>query len=251
MDWSDEGIVLSARKHGESAAIVTLFTRGHGRHAGLVRGGAGRRQRGLYQAGNRLTATWRARLEEQLGSFSCEMMRAYAAEVMSDRLSLAALSSAAILLEMTLPEREPHEDVFDEFSTLLDSLLSPGWEVAYVRWELGLLGALGFGLDLASCAVTGTTENLTHVSPRSGRAVSGEAGFAYRDRLLILPQFLLDDSDQEQPTHAEIIDGLVLTGHFLERHVFAPENREIPAARPRLVDGIRRAKTLSSNSNAS
>lgn len=245
MDWSDEGIVLRARKHGESAAIVTLLTRTHGRHAGLVRGGAGRRQRAIYQIGNHLAATWRARLEEQLGSYSCEMMRAYAAEVMSDRLPLAALSSAAILLDMTLPEREPHEEVFHGFSNLLDALLTPGWEITYVRWELELLAALGFGLDLASCAVTGVTEQLTHVSPRSGRAVSRDAGAAYRDRLLPLPGFLRTDSPEEDPVRGDILDGLALTGHFLENFVFAPDNRGIPAARVRLVDGIRKVSTIS------
>lgn len=251
MDWSDEGIVLSARKHGESAAIVTLITRGHGRHAGLVRGGAGRRQRGLYQTGNHVSATWRARLEEHLGSYSCEMMRAFAAEVMFDKLPLAALSSAAVLLETTLPEREPHEEVFDDFSNLLDALLMPGWESTYVRWEVELLAALGFGLDLGSCAVTGVTEQLSHVSPRSGRAVSLDAGAAYRDRLLALPEFLRVDSTDAPPAHADIVDGLALTGHFLERFVFAPENREVPAARTRLVDGIGKATTISSDSNAS
>jgi DNA repair protein RecO (recombination protein O) len=245
MEWSDDGIVLSARKHGESSAIVTLLTRRHGRHAGLVRGGAGRRQRGIFQTGNRLAAKWRARLEEHLGSYSCEMTQAYAAEVMSEKLPLAALSSAAILVDMTLPEREPHEDVFDEFSDLLDALLKPGWEPRYVRWELGFLAALGFGLDLASCAVTGVTEGLTHVSPRTGRAVSSAAGAAYRDRLLALPGFLLDDSPGDPPGHADILAGLALTGRFLERFVFAPDNREIPAARSRLVDGIGKAATIS------
>jgi DNA repair protein RecO (recombination protein O) len=251
MDWSDDGIVLSARKHGESSAIVTLLTRGHGRHAGLVRGGAGRRQRGIYLIGNHLAATWRARLEEQLGSYSCEMVRAYAAEVMSAKLPLAALSSAAILIDMTLPEREPHENVFTEFSNLLDALLKPDWESKYVLWELGYLSALGFGLDLASCAVTGVTENLTHVSPRTGRAVSTDAGAAYRDRLLDLPSFLRLDSAKEPPMRADILAGLTLTGHFLGRFVFAPDNRDIPAARRRLVDGIGKTDTISSDINTS
>lgn len=251
MDWSDEGIVLSARRHGEAAAIVTLLTRGHGRHAGLVRGGAGRRQRGIYQIGNRLNATWRARLEEHLGSFSCEMMRAYAAEVMSDKLPLVALSSSAIMLDLTLPEREPHEDIFEGFANLLEALLTPGWEITYVRWELELLAALGFGLDLTSCAVTGVTGDLTHVSPRSGRAVSSDAGAAYRDRLLDLPEFLRADSLNAKPGRNDILTGLALTGHFLQRFVFAPDDRRIPAARTRLVDGIGKATTISSHGNVS
>lgn len=250
MEWSDNGIVLSARKHGEAAAIVTLLTRAHGRHAGLVRGGAGRRQRGTYQIGNLLAATWRARLAEHLGSYACEMIRAYAAEIMTERLPLAALASAAALVDLALPEREAHVHIFDGFATLLEALLRPGWEPVYARWELDLLAALGFGLDLSECAATGVTEGLVYVSPRTGRAVSEAAGAPYRDRLLALPEFLRGDGESMVGSPA-VLEALALTGHFLERHVFAPDGREIPAARSRLVDGISVSTTISGIHNPS
>ena len=164
---------------------------------------------------------------------------------------MVALSSSAIMLDLTLPEREPHEDIFEGFAKLPEALLTPGWEITYVRWELELLAALGFGLDLTSCAVTGATGDLTHVSPRSGRAVSSDAGAAYRDRLLDLPEFLRADSPDAKPGRNDILTGLALTGHFLQRFVFAPDDRRIPAARTRLVDGIGKATTISSHGNAS
>lgn len=243
MNWSDEGIVLGARKHGESAAIVTLLTRAHGRHAGIVRGGAGRRQRGIYQTGNCVAADWRARLAEHLGSYVCELTRAYAAELMSEKLPLYALASAAALVDAALPEREPNAAVYEDFAALLEALIRPGWQPIYVRWELALLAALGFGLDLSQCAATGENDGLVYVSPRSGRAVSAAAGEPYRDRLLTLPGFLVDGDAEADGK--DVIDGLGLTGYFLERHVFAPDDRYLPPPRTRFVDGLVGSTTLS------
>jgi len=161
MQWSDDGIVLSARKHGESSAIVQLLTRGQGRHAGLVRGGAGRSKRGVLQPGNEVRATWRARLEDHLGSYTVEPVRARAAQVMDDPLRLAALSSACAVAEAALPERERHPAAYDGFLLLLNAIeQDEHWPHIYVRWELGLLGELGFGLDLAACAQTGEVDGL-------------------------------------------------------------------------------------------
>lgn len=237
MQWSDEGIVLTARKHGETSLIVTLLTRDHGRHAGLVRGGAGRRSRGLYQPGNVLTADWHARLPEHLGTYRCEMVRAHAADLLSERLPLMALESAAALVETTLPEREPHTALFAGLKDLVAALKTPGWEAAYVRWELDLLAELGFGLDLTACAATGTTEGLAYVSPRTGRAVSTAAAAPYRDRLLKLPAFLTD-RDGVPPSADDLRAGLDLTGHFFERDIFPSLERRVPAARGRLVDAM-------------
>ncbi len=176
MEWSDTAIVLSARPHGESAAIVNLLTREHGRHAGLIRGGAGRRTRGVLQPGNEVAATWRARLSEHLGTLVCELERARAAALMDDAPRLAGLRSACAIAEAGLPERDPHREVFDSTVDLLDAMANtPGWRLDYVRWELRLLADLGFGLDLSACAATGVTDDLTYVSPRTGRAVSNEA----------------------------------------------------------------------------
>ena len=238
MDWSDDGVVLAARKHGETSAIVSLLTRGHGRHAGLVRGGAGRRARGIYLPGNRVRADWRARLPEHLGTYKCELVRAYAADHLQRPLPLTILSAATAMAEATLPERAPHAAVFDGLVAVLDALDTAGWAAAYVRWELALLAELGFGLDLTECAATGTGDSLVYVSPKSGRAVSAAAGEPYRDRLLKLPPFLLPGAADGAPAADDITDGLALTGYFLGHHVFDPARGGPPAARRRLVAGL-------------
>src|SRR5437763_6717174 len=176
MEWRDTGFVLAARRHGESGLIVELLTAEHGRHAGLVRGGQTPRRRALLQPGNRVAASWRGRLSEHLGTLECELVDAHAARFIDDPDRLAELSAASALLLAALPERVPHADIYGSFAALLDAFDSlRDWLQAYVHWECGLLGALGFGLDLGCCAVTGATEDLTHVSPRTGRAVSHAA----------------------------------------------------------------------------
>jgi DNA repair protein RecO (recombination protein O) len=240
MDWSDEGFVLSARRHGENALIVSLLTLDHGRHAGLVRGGAGTRSRGIFQPGNLVRAQWRARLAEHLGTYRCELAEAIAASHLHDPLPLLALSAATTLVDVALPEREPVPYLFGTLQGLLKALGEPGWQTHYVRWELDLLGELGFGLDLSQCAVTGAREDLAYVSPRSGRAVSVAAAAPYRDRLLPLPAFLLDGAVAAQSLN-DIADGLALTGYFLKRHVLGDRAASLPAARERLADEIRRS----------
>ncbi len=236
MEWTDDGIVLAVRRHGEAAAIVSLLTAAHGRHAGLVRGGASRRLRGVLQPGNTLAATWRARLEDHLGAYTVEPLRSGAA--LYDRPGpLAALISATALLEAALPERAPHAELFRALGGLLEALETPDWAKSYVHWELFLLADLGFGLDLSSCAATGTNDSLAYVSPRSGRAVSLSAGEPWRDRLLPLPAFLVSGSGAADVR--QVLDGLRLTGWFLERHVFAPHGRKTPDARERLITHLR------------
>ena len=252
MEWTDEGIVLAARKHGESAAIVQLLTQGHGRHAGLVRGGAGARARGTLQPGNRVQVVWRARLAEHLGAFRCELLHSGGAVLLDDALRLAALASACALAEAALPEREPHPAVFEGLAALIAALESSdriaGWGRAYVQWELGLLAELGFGLELSRCAATGRNDELAYVSPRTGHAVSLSAGEPYKDRLLSLPRFLATPG--ALPGDADILAGLALAGHFLERHAFAALHREVPAARARLVDRLKRALRRSAGAAA-
>ncbi|MBM3601082.1 MAG: DNA repair protein RecO [Alphaproteobacteria bacterium] len=244
MDWTDRGIVLSARSHGEAALLVVLLTEQHGRHAGLVRGGQG--HKALYQPGNRVTATWRARLAEHLGNYSCELQESVAAPLLDDPLRLAALSSACAVAEAALPEREPHADIYAGMEALLAAFAGPFWAEAYVRWEIGVLAGLGFGLDLASCAATGSNDQLAYVSPRSGRAVSLAAGDAYRDRLLRLPGFLIGRARNDAGGGAEeVLQGLTLAGYFLERHVLGPQGQLMPAARTRFVDRFERSATIS------
>ena len=237
MEWSDTGIVLSARRHGENAAVVSLLTERHGRHAGLVHGARGRRARGLYQPGNTLAARWNARLAEHLGRYTCELVRARASVLLDDAPRLAALAAVCALAEATLPERHPYPQVHGDTARLLDALeAGERWAESVVRWELALLAELGFGLDLGSCAVTGEAEGLAWVSPRSGRAVSRGAGAPYAEKLLPLPPFLT--GAQGDVTPADIVAGLRLTGWFLEKHVFAEQGGRMPAARERLIDRL-------------
>ncbi len=243
IEWLDDAIVLSARRHGESAAIVSLLTRAHGRHAGLVRGGAGRRARGIYEPGNRVAASWRARLSEHLGHYVCELEASRAAALLDDAARLAALSAATSLVDAALPEREPHARLFDSLDGLIARLCEApeaAWPASYVRFELGLLAELGFGLDLGRCAATGVEDGLAFVSPKTGRAVSAAAAAPYRDRLLPLPAFLIAAQEDEAALAGDaILAGLRLTGFFLDRHVFAPRpangSERLPAARDRLA----------------
>ncbi len=238
MEWSDTGIVLSARRHGENAAVVSLLTERHGRHAGLVHGARGRRARGLYQPGNTLTARWQARLAEHLGRYTCELVRARASLVLDDPPRLAALAAICALTEATLPERLPYPQVYGATGRLLDTLeASERWAEAVVHWELALLSELGFGLDLSACAASGSVEDLAYVSPRSGRAVSREAAAPYAEKLLPLPPFLLRPRGDDA-TATAVVAGLRLTGWFFEKHVFGGQGGRMPAARERFIDRL-------------
>lgn len=245
MEWTDDAIVLASRPHGETSTIVTLLTRAQGRHAGLVHGGTGTRARGLYQPGNRVRATWRGRLAEHLGHYTAELLVPHAATVMDDPLRLAGLMAACAVAEGALPEREPHPAMFDGFEALLTAMPDEAWPAIYVRLELGLLQELGFGLDLQRCAVTGEAADLGFVSPRSGRAVSRAAAAPYRDRLLVLPRFLAPGGQVREAGPADLLDGLELTGFFLERHVFWPHGKTLPAGRSRFIDRLRDIATIS------
>ena len=238
MQWEDEAILLSARRHGEGALVLQVFTPYHGRHGGLVRGGASRKNKSTYQIGNRLAVTWRARLPEQLGSITAELVDANAALVLDEPSRLAALTSACALIERALPDRDPHPDLYNLLRQLIDTLTTSSvWTEDYVHFELALLKDLGFGLDLSTCAATGSDADLVYVSPRTGRAVSKAGAGEYADRLLPLPGFLLGKS---QADAAGIRDGLKLAGYFLERHLFAALDRPVPEARQALVDRFSR-----------
>jgi DNA repair protein RecO (recombination protein O) len=245
MQWSDEGLVLEARRHGERAMVAQVLTREHGRCAGLLRGGQAPAMRAQWQIGNRLLVTWRARLAEHLGSFSGELLEGHAASLLEDGNRLAALSSAVALTASALPEREPHPRAYAGLSDLVTALgRNERWAPLYVEWEMALLAELGFGLDLASCAATGATDDLIYVSPRSGQAVCAAAGAPYRERMLRLPPFLRHIEQGARPEPGDVLDGIELTGFFLERRVFAPEGRKLPAARARYVDLLRQVLTM-------
>lgn len=237
MEWADEAVVLAVRAHGEHSAVLDVLTRTHGRHAGLVRGGASRKARAALQPGNSLHVVWRARLAEHLGNFAAEPLQARSGVLIEDRQRLIGLNAFTAMVRTALPEREPHEGVFEAGLVLLDAMVSQeptDWLALYVRWEVGLLKELGFGLDLSGCAVTGQREDLTHVSPKSGRAVSSGVAEPYRDRLLELPPFLL--GAKNAVGQGDIRAGLSLTEHFLAHRVFYPHGGDLPAARVRLQE---------------
>jgi DNA repair protein RecO (recombination protein O) len=237
MEFEDQGFVLQARPHGETGAIVEVLTAGHGRWAAHVAGGGSRRMKPILQPGSRVRIAYRARIADQLGAARLEGEGEGASALFDDPLALGALAAAAALLAGALPEREPHAGAFLAFEALIGALAFPDiWPAVLVRFEMGLLGELGFGLDLSRCAVTGAADDLVWVSPRTGRAVSAAAGEAYRDRLLPLPPFLL--SAQGGVAAGDIAAGLALTGRFLQTFVFAPLNRPLPAARERLIERL-------------
>ena len=237
MEWRDEGALLSMRLHGETSAIIEVFTRAHGRHAGVVRGGASRKHAATLQPGSQVQVTWVARLDSHLGSFTVEPLASRAA-LLSDRLALSGLNAICALLHLALPERDPHPALWSRTMALLDLLLSGDWPPAYLRWELDLLDELGFGLDLATCAVTGSRDDLAYVSPRTGRAVSRQAAGDWAARLLPLPPSLLGQGPTSGP---ELAQGLALTGHFLQRGLQnVLGDRPLPEARARLIDLLAR-----------
>lgn len=235
MNFTDTGIILDARAHGETHAIADVFTEHHGRWAGLVYGGQGRQKRPLLQPGNEVTLEWKGRADDSLGHFTLEMAHARAGEAMGERLSLAALSAACATALATLPEREPHARAYAAMSVLLANLDHIElWPALMARWELGLLAELGFGLTLDRCAATGARENLIYVSPRSACAVSAEAGEPYKDKLLPLPLFLRGASSEA--TLSDAVDGLKTTGHFIETRILHVYDKPLPEARLRVVE---------------
>jgi DNA repair protein RecO (recombination protein O) len=238
MRWEDEGLVIGARLYGESGLIVHVLTQDHGRRAGMVYGGASKAKRVLFEPGNTLRLAWEARSEDALGWFSVsEEVTSRAARVLDDPTRLAAIASVTTLLRETLQDGDEHGGLFEATSLTLDEIVTGEvWPALYVRWEVGVLGAFGFGLDLARCAISGANDGLTHVSPRTGRAVTASAAEDYLDRLLPLPGFLIGDS--AVPTPQAVAQGLRLTGHFLEHRLFAEVHRTVPEARYRLLERL-------------
>ncbi len=235
IEWQDDAIILGSRGHGEVHAIVTLLSGERGVWKGLVHGGMSRRIAPALQPGNLVRASWRARLEDQLGTVGVELVRERISGILDDGAALCALNAVCAVAAGALPEREAAPGAFEGLNVVLETL-SQGdevWPALLIRWELGLLESLGFGLDLSRCAVTGQQDDLTHVSPRTGRAVCAEAAGPYIDKLLVLPPFLL--SRQMAVTPEDRRHGLRLTGHFLARHVFEARNLPLPDARLRLA----------------
>lgn len=239
MDWRDHGILLSSRRHGETSVIIDVFTETHGRHAGIVHGGASRKKAPVLQPGAQLDLMWRARLEDHLGSYQVEPLRSRAAAAFSGRIALAGLNAVTALLGFCLGEREAHPDLYQQTERLLDLLEEEElWPLAYLRWEMALLAELGFGLDLSACAVTGRNEELAFVSPKTGRAVSRQEAGPWVARLLPLPPVMLGQGTA--PDH-EVAEALRTTGFFLaERLAPSLGNRALPQARARFIEAFLR-----------
>ena len=235
LEWTDIGIVLGARRHGETSAVVELMTREHGRHLGLVRGGSGARLKPVVQTGNLVSATWRARLDEHLGNYSVEGLVLRAASFLPWAHAVYGVTHVAALCRL-LPERDPHATVFAELEQIVTQLGDPRLAAQLVvRFELMLLAELGFGLDLSECAATGLADDLVYVSPKSGRAVSRSAGEPWRERLLRLPAFLSDEGFADEPSAEDIAAAFALTGHFFSRYVLEPRGQSLPDARERFI----------------
>ena len=230
MQWQDEGIVLGVRRHGESSVIAEVMTRGHGRHLGLVRGGRSKRMQPVLQPGNGVSVAWRARLDQHLGNFQIEPLELRAARLMETATAVYGVQAMAALLRL-LPERDPHPHLYEALGIILAHLHQPqdAGEL-FVRFEIAVLEDLGFGLDLTRCAATGATDQLTYVSPKTGRAVSDEAGAPWRDKLLALPPFLTEGNRQAADRES-LTEAFALTGYFLERHVYEPRGIEMPEPR--------------------
>jgi DNA repair protein RecO (recombination protein O) len=235
MNWSDDALVLGTRRHGEASIILELITRAHGRHLGLVHGGRSKRLQPVLQPGNTVHAAWRARLDEHLGTYTVEGGDLRSARFIGSPLALYGLGAMAALLRL-LPERDPHPALYDTVMVLVEHLDEPDLAPAlFVRFEVAVLAEFGFGLDLAACAATGQERDLVYVSPKSGRAVSGEAGEPYKDKLLSLPAFLRREAVLEGPSPHEIKAGFVLTEYFLRLRVFEPRGLDLPEERARFV----------------
>jgi DNA repair protein RecO (recombination protein O) len=239
MQWTDEGIVIGVKRHGEASAILELMTREHGRHLGLVRGGFGSRMKPILQTGNSVSAAWRARLDEHLGNFTIEGLKLRASSFFAAPHAIYGVSHLAALMRL-LPERDPHEGLYTEFDGILDHLNDPVLAAPMaVRFELQLLSELGFGLDLEQCASTGASTELIYVSPKSGRAVSRNAGEPWADKMLRLPAFLRDENTP--PGGRDLADGFALTGFFLARHVMEPRGLELGDERAHFIAALGRA----------
>lgn len=237
MEWVDEGIILGVRKHAETSAIVEVMTRHHGRHLGLVRGGRSRRMQPVLQTGNSIDIVWRARLDEHLGSFQVEPVKMRAAQLMENAIGVNGIQALAAILRF-LPERDPHENLYEILEVMIDNLEVPADAgELFVRFELTVLDELGFGLDLDTCAATGTKSELIYISPKSGRAVSAQAGEPWKDKLFSYPEFLQTEK-RIAATEVSLVPALEMTNFFFDRHIYTPRGVEPPISRESFIQTL-------------
>ena len=238
MEWKDEGIIIGTRKHGETSLIVEVMTRRHGRHLGIVRGGRSRKKQPFLQPGNSVETSWRARLDEHLGTWSIEATELRTASLMETPIGIFGIQTLASHLRL-LPERDAHEHLHEALEVILSHLQDASIAaILMIKFELALLEDLGFGLDLSKCAMSGVTDGLSHVSPKSGRAVCLEQAAPWIDKLLVLPEFLSSNGSQLHPELPEIEAGFALSGYFLKRHVYEPRGLGSPTDRASFIKAI-------------
>lgn len=235
MEWQENGYVISTKKYGESAVILDAFTRERGRFSGLVRGGTGRNKRSILQVGNFLKLNWRARIEDQLGQYQVEAINLNTGYILSSKLAPLGLSVICELIRK-LPDRQAYGQLYDGFETVLKYLIEDdNWLPLLIKWQIGFLQQMGYGLDLSKCAVTGTTDNLYYISPKTGRAVCEDVGLPYKGKLFIIPPFIRGDLDQEV-TVENLLEGLRITEYFLKKHIYNVQNIPFPEAQKLLFD---------------
>ena len=236
MEWQDNGIVLSLKNYGERSGLLEVLTLEHGRHLGIVRDIRSQYRKGSLQAGNTLQLNWRARISEHLGSFTFDVVESRAAKIMNNKLALVGLQTLVAYTNI-LPERESVGSLYKALSIVLDSMSSNNdWLELLIKWEMGFLAELGFGIDISKCVVSLETDNLIYVSPKSGKAVSKQIGNPYKDKLLKLPSFLIDN---KKPSKIDVINGFLLTGFFLNKDVYEPLGLKMPNSRDRIVTMVR------------
>ena len=230
--WSDQGIVLSARPHGEGGAIVALLTENNGRHAGYVHGGMSSKKRAMLEPGSLVSAEWQSRVSDNLGTYALEPEKGLSTEILQDSLKLAALLSACSLCDAALPEREGHAGLYHGLVALINMLEAEHWGAVYVMWEIQLLRELGFRLELDKCAGGGDADTLIYASPKTGRAVSKAQAAPYKEKLLELPNFLRPEKARRQcDIQEDVLTGLKMTGYFLEHWAFTHHTKGIPEPR--------------------
>ncbi len=240
MEWNDEGIIIGTRKHGETSLIVEIMTRHHGRHLGIVRGGRSRKKIPFLQPGNSVEAHWRARLDEHLGSWTIEATELRTSDLMATPIGVFGIQTLASHLRL-IPERDVHKHLHEALEIILSHLQDASIAaVLMIKFELALLDDLGFGLDLTKCAVTGVSDSLSHVSPKTGRAVCHEKALPWIDKLLVLPKFLTPGGSENHPEISDINAGFELSGYFLARHVFEPRNIAVSSERSSFINAVRR-----------
>ncbi len=229
MKFSDHGIIISLKKYGENSLIVKVFSQHHGVYRGFVKSVKSSKDKVNFQIGNLISFEYRARIEENLGQFfAVDLVRSFCAKMMFDKLRLSCATSVFSIIDSVFLERDNHQMLFDKLQDFLQKLSDENCQkkeflAEYIRLELKILKTLGYGIDLSSCAVTESEDDLVFVSPKSGRAVSYQAGKPYENKLLKLPNFLISTSDHDDE---QLIDGLKLSGFFLEKFVFEEKNPE-------------------------